>query len=124
MQQVIKCGNCGAGNAGHFKFCSVCGTKLGMPCLQCGEIIPSDSRYCPRCGALSGEGRFGKMQHKVEAIDEPVYCPQCGQASTDGRRFCMGCGARMGINCPTCGTIIELTSGYCSKCGFMIQRKG
>jgi len=120
MQQ-ITCFNCGSTNAEGLNFCTNCGSRLGSPCPQCGAIVPPDSRFCPVCALLCGSGRFGKAQHKVEATDKPVSCPKCGLQNNSGRRFCIGCGNRLGIPCIQCGAIVDLASGFCTNCGCVIK---
>ncbi|MFC1905636.1 zinc ribbon domain-containing protein [Chloroflexota bacterium] len=119
--QEVKCTNCNASNAKGLNYCTNCGNRLGLPCPQCGSIVPPDSRFCPSCAALCGSGRFGKAQHKVEATNRVVDCPQCGLPDSSGRRFCTACGARLGIPCIQCGSIVDLTSGFCTSCGCIIQ---
>jgi endogenous inhibitor of DNA gyrase (YacG/DUF329 family) len=120
MQQV-KCSNCNELNPKGLNFCINCGARLGVPCPQCGKIVPADSRFCPYCAVLCGSGRFGKGQHKVDAIQKTVTCPQCGLPDNSGRRFCTACGGRLSIPCTQCGSMVDLTSGFCTVCGCIMQ---
>ncbi len=46
-----------------------------MKCLECQIELPSDSKFCKKCGK------------RLELI-----CPQCGQTLTPDSRFCLVCG--------------------------------
>ncbi len=59
MQQSAKvCSKCGEENPPNYKFCGDCGAKLDTSCPNCGAAVPADSRYCPNCAYLCGEGRY------------------------------------------------------------------
>lgn len=57
-QSSIACSECGAQNPAGYKFCGQCGAKLGIYCPNCGAAVLPDSRYCPSCAYLCGEGRY------------------------------------------------------------------
>jgi predicted amidophosphoribosyltransferase len=115
----IKCNKCGFENADGMRFCITCGARLSSPCPECGALVPPDSRYCPSCACLCGEGRFGKTQHKIEATSQTIPCPKCGTAVPSGRRFCIACGNKLEIPCPKCGSPLDLVTRYCAKCGYI-----
>ena len=121
MQETTKCTKCNSLNSNDFQFCTTCGARLGVPCPQCGTIVPPDSRFCPECAFLCGNGRFGKTQHKIETTQQVINCHSCGSEIISGRRYCTFCGARLGVACPNCGETIEPTTVYCIKCGHLIQ---
>lgn len=52
------CSKCGEENPPQYKFCGICGMKLDTLCPNCGAAVPADSRYCPSCAYLCGEGRY------------------------------------------------------------------
>ncbi|MDO5022541.1 MAG: SPFH domain-containing protein [Eubacteriales bacterium] len=47
-------------------------------CLNCGEIIPANANFCPKCG---------KPQNELK-------CTNCGQSISTGTNFCPHCGAK------------------------------
>lgn len=47
-----------------------------MICWKCGEVIPSESKFCPRC--------------REELF---VYCPKCGHKYSAQYTYCNQCGA-------------------------------
>ena len=58
MQQSEKaCSKCGTQNPIDYKFCGICGAKLDASCPNCGVAVSPDSRYCPNCAYLCGDGR-------------------------------------------------------------------
>ena len=123
MQETTKCTKCNALNSNKFQFCTKCGARLGVPCPECGAIVPPDSRFCPACAFLCGSGRFGKTQHKIETTQKVLNCQTCGSQVVSGRRYCTSCGTRLSIDCPKCGETIEPTTLYCIKCGHFMKYK-
>ncbi|HUF13224.1 MAG TPA: zinc ribbon domain-containing protein [Longimicrobiales bacterium] len=63
----MKCPACGADATGAF--CSRCGSRVSaaVTCRRCGDELPSDARFCTRCGAPARAGRLRAM-HVVPAI--------------------------------------------------------
>ncbi len=50
------CPSCGHQNPEQTKFCSECGTKLGVTrCVSCGTELAPGTRFCGECGARQGE---------------------------------------------------------------------
>ena len=60
QESAKVCFKCEAENPLGNKFCGQCGAKLGIGCPNCGAIVLPDSRYCPNCAYLCGEGRHGE----------------------------------------------------------------
>jgi predicted ATPase/class 3 adenylate cyclase len=46
----MKCSNCGYENASEYKFCGMCGARLGRECPACGGTNPLDFVFCGHCG--------------------------------------------------------------------------
>ena len=52
----MRCTSCGHDNAADARFCSQCGTQLGLQCAVCSTLNEPGSRFCRQCGAsLVGE---------------------------------------------------------------------
>lgn len=49
-----------------------------IKCDHCGQLIPDDSRFCPKCGAK---------------VEKPLYCRHCGSRMSPDDRICPSCGA-------------------------------
>lgn len=45
------CPSCQTNNLLKARFCSRCGLALGINCPNCGNVIKSDTVFCPDCGA-------------------------------------------------------------------------
>ena len=79
-------------------------------CIQCGELIDRDSRFCPACGSHS---------------PFVILCPTCLREIKKGQMLCAGCGRQLYIGCPVCGgrTFVQ---ERCEVCGasLMIKCKG
>jgi class 3 adenylate cyclase len=56
------------------------------------------------------------MKVVLEGGDE-VLCPSCKQENRAGRKFCVHCGAGLGLVCPTCGARTEPEERFCGECG-------
>jgi len=58
QQSEKTCSKCSTQNPTNYRFCGSCGVRLNSCCPNCGAIVPADSRYCPNCAYLCGEGRY------------------------------------------------------------------
>ena len=47
---AVRCPTCGTANAPSTKFCTECGTSLGLPCPECHFRNPSTAQICSNCG--------------------------------------------------------------------------
>ena len=88
MAETFLCPNCGEENLMSYRFCIVCGTRLGAggqsekACSYCGSQNPSDYRFCGTCGA-----RLNPSCPNCGA-DVPAdsrYCPNCAYLCGEGR---------------------------------------
>ena len=43
--------------------------------------------------------------------------PNCKKANPIGTQFCVKCGTRIGLECPSCGEFVEISNKFCSSCG-------
>ena len=43
--------------------------------------------------------------------------PNCKKANPIGTQFCVKCGTRIGLDCPSCGEFVEISNKFCSSCG-------
>jgi class 3 adenylate cyclase/tetratricopeptide (TPR) repeat protein len=50
-----------------------------------------------------------------------VKCPRCQHENPAESNFCLGCGARLGLICVSCGTDLPLGSRFCNKCGAPVK---
>ncbi len=87
------------------------GAGSDISCPDCSNLIPGDSRFCPRCG------------HQLLQL---IRCGNCGKNLTPKAKFCSQCGqptTRMSApkKCGQCGTENLFNSMFCNECG---QRLG
>jgi membrane protease subunit (stomatin/prohibitin family) len=76
-------------------------------CSDCGNMIPSDARFCPICG------------HQQVVL---LQCAHCGKNLTPGAKFCSRCGHPAGekpsaVVCSHCGTENLPDAVFCNNCG-------
>ncbi len=86
------------------------------PCRFCGELIPGDSAFCPKC---TRKNPFSES------------CPDCMREIGRDDMVCPSCGRKLYIACPVCGkqTFVSDKCDICSaelfrqcknkKCGSM-----
>jgi len=43
--------------------------------------------------------------------------PNCKKTNLIGTQFCVKCGTRIGLECPSCNEFVEISSKFCSSCG-------
>jgi class 3 adenylate cyclase/predicted ATPase len=61
----MQCANCGAEHAARVKFCSECGTPMGILCPHCAQPNSRDAKECVRCGQslLSARAPAAERRH-------------------------------------------------------------
>jgi class 3 adenylate cyclase/tetratricopeptide (TPR) repeat protein len=50
-----------------------------------------------------------------------VKCPRCQHENPPESNFCLGCGARLGLTCASCGIDLPAGSRFCNKCGTPVK---
>lgn len=83
----------------------------GVRCIDCGNQIPSDARFCPLCG------------HQQVVL---VRCRNCGKNLTPSAKFCSRCGEAVGMQkkfrcCRECGTENLAEAIFCNNCGTRLE---
>jgi class 3 adenylate cyclase len=46
-----------------------------------------------------------------------MQCPKCGAENPTEARFCMECGAKLGLVCSQCGAKLPIVARFCMECG-------
>ena len=85
----MKCFNCGYESSPGYKFCGMCGTRLGKECSSCGQSNPWEYLFCGNCGQRLDElgietGLAATGQAKTAAGREAGVAP--GAALLEGER--------------------------------------
>jgi class 3 adenylate cyclase len=50
-----------------------------------------------------------------------MTCPRCQRENPSESNFCLGCGARLGLQCASCGNELPPGSRFCNKCGHAVS---
>lgn len=50
-----------------------------------------------------------------------LFCPKCGNVNRLEARFCIGCGAKIGLACNTCGYMNRTEAIFCLMCGARLK---
>lgn len=81
-----------------------------IPCPDCRQMIPADSRFCPQCGhqllilkqcsncgknLTPGAHFCPKCGHPADEIPKPSLCGKCGSENLPGAMFCNQCGDKL-----------------------------
>src|SRR5437868_5208705 len=69
-KRSIQCPQCRHQNSADAKFCSECGSRLGIRCGQCGAFTGVGAKFCPACGAALDPSRFGSNKEVRSAARE------------------------------------------------------
>ena len=69
-------------------------------CSKCGASIKKGAKFCPECGAPTGD-----------------VCPKCGASVKKGAKFCGECGEKLLATCPKCGASVKGGAKFCGECG-------
>src|SRR6202795_1521164 len=82
----MRCTKCGAENAPGKKFCSQCGSGLGINCPKCGAENAPASRFCGDCGSALGVSGEPRRPAVATAPEISVAPEQPEMLATDGER--------------------------------------
>jgi hypothetical protein len=50
-----------------------------------------------------------------------MQCPRCQHENPPDSKFCVQCGASLGLVCPSCGTGLPAGWRFCNKCGTPVK---
>ena len=81
--QTTVCSECQNSIPTDSKFCPRCGHQqlIFEQCHQCGKNLPPTAKFCPRCGHPVEEEVGPKIcsKCKYENLAESIFCNQCGE---------------------------------------------
>jgi ribosomal protein L40E len=98
---IVNCPNCGAETAPRAKFCSKCGSSLGVatlpePTPETSDAVSESARDDGVAITEATSPASGDAQPPgVPDSEERVACWRCGTDNPSDRRFCRQCGARL-----------------------------
>jgi uncharacterized membrane protein YvbJ len=116
-----------------FKFpaliCLVC-VVLMMYCSNCGEKLPEDALFCPKCGTKTQKGVETKVSASSEEFRETlnkmgqelekaftIAAKEMKEAFQTARENIQKSLYKEPISCPNCGEKNPNDAVFCSKCG-------
>jgi ribosomal protein L40E len=105
-------------------------------CSNCGEKLPKDAYFCPKCGTKTVGGveanapfasdemrqAFAKMSTEIEKAFA-VAAKEIQIAFQTARENIQKSTSKEPIVCSNCGATNTAGSAYCSKCGQKLQPK-
>ena len=82
----IQCSDCGNAIPSDSRFCPICGHQqlVLRQCANCGKNLTPGARFCSRCG------------HSADEKPLAVICGHCNTENLPGARFCIHCGKPLG----------------------------
>jgi uncharacterized membrane protein YvbJ len=105
-------------------------------CSNCGEELPKDAYFCPKCGAKAMQGveanvpylsdelreAFAKMSQELEkaftlAAEEIQAAFQTARENIQQSLY------KEPLACPNCGEKNRSTAAFCYKCGKKLEPK-
>lgn len=85
-------------------------------CVNCGEKVPTTSRFCPSCG-------FNFAEYYGEANDQPPEVPIAEPKSPPPQPQRQQEYVGKVYKCPNCGNVINQSDAVCSSCGYHLSGK-
>ncbi len=64
-------------------------------CVNCGEVIELDNKYCPKCGDKQKTIKIKEEKEPEEVTPVDRVCSKCGKIALDDEKFCTNCGNKI-----------------------------
>jgi class 3 adenylate cyclase/predicted ATPase len=77
VQGTLRCPSCGHGNRRDRRFCTECGSRLGLTCAACGAAVEPSEKFCGSCGTALREDA---------AVPRPAEAPLPAPDAAEGER--------------------------------------
>jgi uncharacterized membrane protein YvbJ len=99
-------------------------------CHNCGEKLPEEAYFCPKCGAKTAAGAkvnapypsdeireaFTRMSVEVEKAFT-IAAKEVHNAFQTARSNMQSAGSKGNVVCPSCGEKNSASAAFCFKCG-------
>jgi len=103
-------------------------------CSNCGQEIPEDAYFCPKCGTKTAKGRASKAAYPADELRDAFYsvgielerafnmaARETHSAIQRARKnFRQEYSPKTTVVCPKCGTKNPYGSIFCYSCGSRI----
>jgi hypothetical protein len=96
-----------------------------------GYVVPEEFEQLSTngaCGKQQAEPERGTVLDASSMQSQPwraggfvMQCPRCQHENRPGSKFCLGCGASLGLVCTSCGTGLPTGSRFCDKRGTAVK---
>jgi uncharacterized membrane protein YvbJ len=100
-------------------------------CSNCGEKLPDDAYFCPKCGTKTAKGKDSKVAYPSDEIRDAFYNVGIelekalkiaarethAAIQTARKNFQQKSAQKEVVVCPKCGTKNPYDSVFCSNCG-------
>jgi predicted amidophosphoribosyltransferase len=110
--------------------------KFVVFCSNCGEKLPENAYFCPRCGVRTEKGleagmstpwedlreAFAKMGEEIEKAFS-VAGKEMEQAFKTARGKIREVTSREPVACPHCGEKNVVSANFCSNCGKKLKQE-
>lgn len=64
-------------------------------CINCGEKLTKDSKFCNQCGSPVNQSEQKSNQRQQEYVGKVYKCPNCGSVITNMTAICPDCGMKI-----------------------------
>ena len=111
-----QCLECGESVPKEDKYCGTCGIEMGRwKCTRCGRTNSERNNHCAYCNEKQHEPGKYTMTEKADETGGYWICANCQAWNTFDDQYCPDCGKTR--CCAECGLSFPKGNQYCGSCG-------